>query len=111
VSFAGVPAFSFKGCASLECDAQGISAEFVDDQLVYLSYGVRPFSTKEIITALKSKFGTPTEETEKSATWRNSVGYLWVDEVSVPGRNGVGAMEIATAIVSALNDKGQNKDI
>src|SRR5580704_3233279 len=53
VSFAGVVAMSFKGCALPECDAQGITASFFDGRLVDLSYGVAPFSSGEIISALK----------------------------------------------------------
>jgi hypothetical protein len=110
VSFAGVTATTYRGCALLECSAQGISANFVDGRLVYLSYGVSPGSAKEIIGVLRTKFGEPTEATEKSATWRNSAGYLLVSETFVPGADGH-ARDIATNIVSAVNDSGQSKDI
>jgi hypothetical protein len=73
-------------------------------------YGVNPASSKMIIEALKSKFGEPTETTDRSATWRNSVGYLNVAETSIPGSDGH-ARNIATSVVSALNDRGQTKDI
>ncbi len=110
VSFAGVTSISYKSCTLAECSAQGIFANFVDGRLVYLMYGVNPASSKTIIDALKAKFGEPSEATEKSATWRNSVGYLYVSETSVPGSDGR-PRNIATSIVSALNDKGQSKDI
>jgi hypothetical protein len=61
VSFAGVTATTYKGCALLECSAQGISANFVDGRLVYLVYGVSPGSAARIIAVLKPKFGEPTE--------------------------------------------------
>jgi hypothetical protein len=109
VSFAGVIATSFKGCALPECDAQGITANFFDERLIDLSYGVAPFSSAEIISSLKQKFGEPTESNKPSATWRNSVGYLSVSEITLPGSNGV-AKPIATIIESALNDKGGSKD-
>jgi hypothetical protein len=110
VSFAGVTAATYKGCASLECSAQGISANFVDGRLVYLVYGVSPGSAKQIIGLLKTKFGEPTETKEKSATWRNSVGYLFVSEVTVPVGDGP-PKDVATNIISAVNDSGQGKDI
>ena len=110
VSFAGVTAIAYKGCALLECSAQGIFANFVDGRLVYLQCGVNPFSAKEIIGVLKAKFGAPTEATERSATWRNSVGYLSVSETFVPRQDGP-PQDIATNITSAVNDKGQGKDI
>lgn len=110
VSFAGVTAATYKGCASLECSAQGISANFVDGRLVYLVYGVSPGSAQEIIVALKAKFGEPTETKGESATWKNSVGYLFVSEVFVPGGDG-SAKDIATNVISSVNDSGQRKDI
>jgi hypothetical protein len=42
VSFAGMTAMVHKGCTLIECSAQGIFANFVDDRLVYLMYGVNP---------------------------------------------------------------------
>jgi hypothetical protein len=110
VSFAGVGSLSSKGCLLTECSAQGIFGNFVDGQLVYLMYGVNPASSRTIIGALKSKFGEPTETTERSATWKNSVGYLSVSETSIPGSDGR-PRNIATSIVSALNDGGRTKDI
>jgi hypothetical protein len=110
VSFAGVTATTYKGCALPECSAQGISANFVDGQLVYLSYGVIPGNSEEIIAILKKKFGEPTESTERSATWRNSAGYLYVSETVVLGTDG-SPRDLATTIVSALNDRGEGKDI
>jgi hypothetical protein len=110
VSFAGVTAATYKGCALLECSAQGISANFVDGRLVYLAYGVSPGSATEIIRVLKAKFGEPTETDGKSAAWRNSVGYLLVSEVVVPSGNGP-PKDIATNVISALKDSGQGKDI
>ena len=88
VSFAGFTAATFKGCATLECSAQGLSAKFVDGRLVYLTYGVTPGSQKEIIEILKTKFGEPTEVAAKSATWRNSVGYLYVSDSGVRDAGG-----------------------
>jgi hypothetical protein len=110
ISFAGVGSVSSKGCLLVECSAQGIFANFVDGRLVYLMYGVNPASSKMIIEALKSKYGEPTETAERSATWRNSIGYLYVSETSIPGSDGH-ARNIATSVVSALNDSGKSKDI
>jgi len=110
VSFAGVTAATYKGCALLECSAQGILANFVDGRLVYLVYGVSPGSAARIIAVLKPKFGEPTETNGKSATWKNSVGYLSVSEVVVPGSDG-SPKDIATNVISAVNDSGQSKDI
>jgi hypothetical protein len=110
VSFAGVPATSYKGCALAECDWQGILAIFVDGRLVRLTYGVIPGSSTEIIEVLKRKFGEPSERDKTSAKWQNSVGYLLVMEVAVPGANG-SVKYVATAVISALNDSGKDKDI
>jgi hypothetical protein len=110
ISFAGVGSLSSKGCMLVECSAQGIFANFIDDRLVYLMYGVNPGSSKPIIEALKTKYGEPTEIAERSATWRNSVGYLYVSEMSVPGSDGH-ARHIATSVVSAVNGGGKSKDI
>jgi len=110
VSFAGVTSTVFKGCALVECSAQGILANFVDGRLVYLMYGVNPAASKQIIGVLKTKFGEPAEATERSATWRNSVAYLSVSETSITGSDGH-VRNIATSVVSALNDSGQAKDI
>jgi hypothetical protein len=110
VSFAGQTAATFKHCATLECGAQGLSANFVDGRLVYLMYGVTPGSWKEIIAVLKTKFGEPTEVAHQSATWKNSVGYLTVSDSAIKDANGV-LHALGTHIVSALNDTGQRKDI
>ena len=110
VTFAGVTAMTYKGCTSLECSAQGILANFVDGRLVYLSYGVSPGASQEIIVTLKKKFGEPSALTKRSATWRNSVGYLYVSEMVVPGPDG-STKDIATNIDSSLNDRGEGKDI
>ncbi len=110
VSFAGIAAATHKGCATLECDTQGILAQFFDGRLVSLTYGVMPGSSKQIVTTLKTKFGEPSEAGETSVKWRNSVGYLSVSEVSVPSGSAQ-ARNVATAITSALNDIGQTKDI
>jgi hypothetical protein len=73
-------------------------------------YGVTPGSQKEIIEILKTKFGEPTEVAAKSATWRNSVGYLYVSDSGV--RDAGGSLHaLGTSIVSALKDSGQSKDI
>jgi hypothetical protein len=98
VSFAGVPAYTAKGCS--ECDFQGIFADFINDRIVRLRYGVSLGSAKKIIAALKTKYGEPIKSTETTATWRNSVGYLTVSED-----------DKYTEITSALNDGGKNKDI
>jgi hypothetical protein len=110
VSFAGVSALSWKGCLLPECRGQGIFATFVDGRLVSLMYGVAPYSSKEIIKTLKAKFGAPTEETEQSATWRNSVGYLSVSDIVVTDKNGK-PEHLATSITTATNDQGSGKDI
>jgi hypothetical protein len=110
VSFAGVTAMTYKGCSLPECDAQGIFADFVDGRLVYLSYGVSPFNAPEIVATLTKKFGEPNESTKPAAIWRNSVGYLSVSELVVPGPNG-SKKYIATRIDSSLNDRGEGKDI
>jgi hypothetical protein len=110
ISFAGITAMTHKGCATLECSAQGIFANFVDERMVSLSYGVAPGHSGEIIEALKKKFGEPKESTEHSATWRNSVGYLLVSETVVPSPDG-SKQDIATLITSSLNDGGGGKDI
>ena len=110
VSFAGVLADTYKGCTLLECSAQGIFAKFVDGRLVYLMYGVSPGSSAEIIATLKRKFGEPNGSTNHSATWKNSVGYLYVSETLVPGSDG-SAKDIATSIASSLNNQGEDKDI
>jgi hypothetical protein len=98
VSFAGVPAYTARGCS--ECAFQGIFADFVHDRMVSLRYGVSLGGAKKIIVALKTKYGEPIRSTETTATWRNSVGYLMVSED-----------DKFTLITSALNDSGQNKDI
>src|SRR5260370_40221344 len=72
VSFAGVPAYT--GCP--ECTNQGIFADFVNDRMVRLRYGVSLGSAKKVIGALKTKYGEPVKSSETSATWINSVGYL-----------------------------------
>ena len=72
----------------MECSAQGIFANFVDGRLVYLSYGLSPYNSSEILNALKAKFGEPTERTQTSFTWKNSSGYLSVMSVSVRDRDG-----------------------
>jgi len=110
VSFAGVTSIAYKGCTLVECSAQGILANFLDGRLVYLMYGVNPATSKQIIGVLKTKLGEPTEATERSATWRNPVGYLSVSETFIPGSDG-NARNIATSVVSALNHGGQAKDI
>jgi hypothetical protein len=100
---------TFKGCASLECSAQGIFANFVDGRLVHLSYGVNPFAS-EIVVELKKKFGEPTESANGTFTWRNSVGYLTVTNITAPGPNG-SVKYLATIVTSSLNDRGEGKDI
>jgi hypothetical protein len=110
VSFAGVVADTFKGCATIECDSQGILANFFDGRLVSLSYGVSVGSVEEIIKTLKKKYGEPSEATDKSAKWKNSIGYLSVSDMAVPGQNG-SVKSVATVVTSALNDSGQSKDI
>jgi hypothetical protein len=110
VSFAGQTAITSKGCTIPECLEQGIMAEFVEGRLVYLMYGVTPGSWKEIIAVLKMKFGEPTEVGHQSATWKNSVGYLSVSDSAITDANGV-LHALGTHIVSALNDRGQSKDI
>src|SRR5579859_4365464 len=40
VSFAGAIAMAYKGCALRECALQGMNADFVDDRLVTLDYGI-----------------------------------------------------------------------
>jgi hypothetical protein len=110
VSFAGVAAMTYKGCTSLECSAQGIFADFVGDRLVYLSYGVNPGLSDQIVSALKKKFGEPIESTKRTTTWRNSVGYLSVSDMAVPGPGGT-AKDLATSVTSSLNDRGESKDI
>ena len=110
VSFAGITAMTYKGCTLLECSAQGIFANFVDDRLFYLMYGVTPGSSRLIIETLKKKFGEPNDSSEQSTTCKNSIGYLNVSEAVVPGSDG-SVKHIATSVVSALNDKGEGKDI
>lgn len=116
VSFAGVPANTFKGCATPECAFQGIFADFVDERMVRLRYGVSMGSANKIIAALKSKYGEPTKSIENpnmpgtlsSATWRNSVGYLSVSDAWAPANR---PLDSYTDITSALNDTGEGKDI
>jgi hypothetical protein len=91
------------------CD-QAIYADFVDGRLVYLSYEVAPSSVGEVIVALKGKFGEPSESANGTFTWRNSVGYLMVMNITAPGPNG-SVKYLATSITSSLNDRGQGKDI
>jgi hypothetical protein len=110
VSFAGVTGNSWKGCADVVCEGQGILANFVDGQLIYLYYGVGPGASEEIVKALKAKYGEPSEATKESATWKNSVGYLRVTQLPVPGSHGWSGLAVTT-ITSALNDTGQTKDI
>jgi hypothetical protein len=112
VSFAGVNSLSDKFCMVAGCDGQGISASFVDSRLTSLTYGLGPGGASTVIETLKSKFGKPTEinETGTSATWRNSIGHLDVSEVSLPSGDGH-RRYIQTSVVSALNDRGLNKDI
>ena len=109
VSFAGLTALAYKGCALRECALQGINADFVDGRLVMLMYGVAPF-VDQVIMALKVKFGEPTESTKDSATWRNSIGYLTVSYDTAPCPNG-SVKHLATSITSSLNDRGGGKDI
>jgi hypothetical protein len=109
VSFAGSAAWSFKGCTVPECSHQGIFADFVDDQLVTLAYGVPPFPD-QVIAALKKKFGEPSESANGTVVWRNSVGYLSVGPDIGHGPNGAG-LPLALRITSSLNDRGESKDI
>lgn len=109
VSFAGSTAWSFKGCTVPECSHQGIFADFVDDRLVTLTYGVQPFPD-QVIVALKRKFGEPSESANGTTVWRNSVGYLSVVPDIGPGPNGTG-VPLALRITSSLNDRGESKDI
>jgi hypothetical protein len=97
VSFAGSIATTFKGCVELHCMAEGIFADFVNDIMVSLTYGV--VDGDGILPALKAKYGEPTRE-GNSFVWKNSVGRLYV-----------GTSGLTTSITSSLNDKGENKDI
>lgn len=97
VSFAGSIATTFKGCVELHCVEEGIFADFVDDIIVKLTYGV--VAGDGILPALKAKYGEPTRE-GNSFVWKNSVGRLYV-----------GTSGLTTSITSSLNDKGENKDI
>jgi hypothetical protein len=108
VSYAGVPAQTFKGCATEECTFQGIFADFVDGRMVRLRYDVSLGSAEEIITSLRGKYGEPAEATKTSATWKNSVGYLRVSNVWGPPGH---PLDSYTEIVSALNDAGRSADI
>lgn len=108
VSFAGVPANTFKGCTMPECTYQGIFADFVDDRMVRLRYAILLGSAAPIIAALKSKYGQPVKSTETSATWKNSIAYLSVSEAWGLQRD---SLDSYTDITSALNDIGQGKDI
>lgn len=109
VSFAGATASSFKGCTVPECSHQGIFADFVDDRLVTLDYGVPPFSD-QVIVALKKKFGEPSESANGTFTWKNSIGSLSVLRDIGPGSKGSG-VPLALHIISSLNDRGDDKDI
>jgi len=108
VTFAGVVAHSSKGCATGECLAQGIFADFVDDKLVFLMYGVSPFEDA-VLPALKAKFGEPIKDGTGFA-WKNSVGTLSFGTTSIWGSNGVPVIT-ASVISSRLNNRGKNKDI
>jgi len=112
VSLAGVGSLSDKACALVGCDAQGIFANFIDGRLTRLTYGLAPGGASTIIGVLKSKFGEPTETNKAgtSATWRNSVGYLDVSELSLSGADGH-PRYIRTSVISASNDSGLSKDI
>jgi hypothetical protein len=98
VSFAGQPANTFKGCADLNCMAEGIYAEFVDDVMVSLTYGV--LAGPDILPALRSKYGEPTTSSAGHFEWKNSVGTL-----------SIGTSGLVTSITSSLNDKGAKRDI
>jgi hypothetical protein len=50
VSFAGQTAATFKHCATLECGAQGLSANFVDGRLVYLMNGGFLFCASPVVS-------------------------------------------------------------
>jgi len=113
VSFAGVEGNSSKSCGVPGCVFQGIFADFVDDRLVRLRYGVSMGSAAKIIVALKQKYGEPSKVAEKSgaisgATWRNSVGYLSVSDSWAPPSL---PLDSYTDITSGLNDAGEGKDI
>ncbi len=108
VSFAGVAAQTFRGCATPECAFQGIFAYFIDGRLVRLRYAIAFGSANKVIAALKSKYGEPAVSTATSAKWTNSVGYLSVlDSPGLESR----PLDSYTDITSALNDDRQGKDI
>jgi hypothetical protein len=108
VTFAGVVAHSSKGCATSECLAQGIFADFVDHKLVSLMYGVSPVEDA-VLPALKAKFGEPMKDGD-GFVWKNSVGTLSFGITSIWDSNGAVKLT-ATVIRSSLNNKGVNKDI
>ena len=108
VSFAGMQSFAYKGCALPECLAQGITANFFDDKLVSLSYGVSG-SYNDVVKILKDKFGPPTEESAEGTKWKNSIGYLWVSKLVVFGPDGTGRF-VGVRVASSLNDTGAAKD-
>ena len=98
VSFAGQTAHTSKGCTDSNCMAQGIYADFVDDVMVSLTYGV--MAGPDILPALTSKFGEPTRSNGGNFEWKNSVATL-----------SVGTSGLTTSITSSLNDKGAKRDI
>jgi hypothetical protein len=77
---------------------QGINAQFVDDVMVSLTYGV--MVGPDILPALRSKYGEPTMTKGEYSEWKNSVGTL-----------SIGTSGITTSITSSLNDKGAKRDI
>jgi hypothetical protein len=66
-------------------------------------------SFREIVAALKAKFGEPVQSSAKSAKWKNSVGSLNVSESYVRAADGTYAG--SCDITSVLNDRGGGKDI
>jgi hypothetical protein len=99
VSFAGQTSHNFKGCTDLlNCGGQGINAQFVDDVMVSLTYGV--MEGPDILPALRSKYGEPTMTKGAYSEWKNSVGTL-----------SIGTSGLTTSITSSLNDKGAKRDI
>jgi hypothetical protein len=117
VSFAGVEALSNKSCKDAVvgdgrdyCLYQGINAEFFDGRMTRLMYGVAPGSMLTIVEALKKKYGKPYSEREGWVIWTNSVSTLTVASQKRKMRDGA-TQEVATVIMTYLNDKGSDKDI
>jgi hypothetical protein len=82
VSIFGLVAHAESTCspanhASPGC-VQGLSAQFVDERLVLLTYAVGGSDKRDATTALKKKYGAPDIDTPEASIWSKGRGTLSV---------------------------------